>query len=71
MISLTPEALTDPVFSLLPRAFPGLEWHHAQVVEVPPDGVVLASNESCATQALRVGPRAWGVQFHLEVDSSR
>jgi len=70
MISLTPEALTDPVFSLLPRAFPGLEWHHAQVVEVPPDGVVLASNESCATQALRVGPRAWGVQFHLEVDSS-
>jgi hypothetical protein len=28
---------------------------------------VLASNEHCAIQALRVGRWAWGVQFHLEV----
>jgi GMP synthase-like glutamine amidotransferase len=69
-ITLTPEALTDPVFSLLPTEVPGLEWHHAQVVTVPPDGVILASNEACAAQALRVGSRAWGVQFHVEVDSS-
>ena len=70
VITLTPEGLSDPVFSLLPPEVPGLEWHHAQVVTVPPDGVVLASNGACATQALRVGPRAWGVQFHLEVDST-
>jgi GMP synthase-like glutamine amidotransferase len=69
-ISLTPEGLSDPVFSLLPAEVSGLEWHHAQVVTVPPDGVILASNEACAAQALRVGPRAWGVQFHLEVESS-
>ena len=37
---------------------------------MPPDGVILASNDACATQAIRIGPRAWGVQFHLEVDSS-
>ncbi len=70
VITLTPEGLSDPVFSLLPPEVPGLEWHHAHVVTVPPDGVVLASNGACATQALRVGPRAWGVQFHLEVDST-
>jgi GMP synthase-like glutamine amidotransferase len=69
-VTLTPEALSDPIFSLLPVEVPGLEWHHAQVVTLPPDSVILASNEACATQALRVGPRAWGVQFHLEVDSS-
>ena len=33
----------------------------------PPEGVVLACNEHCAVQALRVGRWAWGVQFHLEV----
>ncbi len=70
LITLAPEARTDPVFSLLPREIPGLEWHHAQVMTVPPGGVILASTEACATQALRIGPRAWGVQFHLEVDSS-
>ncbi len=70
VITLTPDGFSDPVFSLLPPEVPGLEWHHAQVVTVPPDGVVLASNDACATQAIRVGPRAWGVQFHLEVDSS-
>ncbi len=69
-ITLTPAGLSDPVFSVLPPEVPGLEWHHAQVVNVPPGGVILASNEACATQAIRVGPRAWGVQFHLEVDSS-
>ncbi len=69
-ITLTPEASADPVFSLLPAEVRGLEWHHAQVVALPPHGVILASNEACATQALRVGPRAWGVQFHLEVDST-
>jgi GMP synthase-like glutamine amidotransferase len=37
----------------------------------PPDGAVaLAGNDQCAVQALRVGACAWGVQFHLEVESS-
>jgi GMP synthase-like glutamine amidotransferase len=48
----------------------GLQWHGAQVLRLPPDGIVLASNADCAIQALRVGPCAWGVQFHLEVDES-
>ena len=34
----------------------------------PPDGAaVLAENASSPVQALRVGPRALGVQFHVEV----
>jgi GMP synthase-like glutamine amidotransferase len=70
LITLTPEARSDPVFSLLPPEIPGLEWHHAQVMTVPPGGVIFASTAACATQAMRIGPRAWGVQFHLEVDSS-
>jgi GMP synthase-like glutamine amidotransferase len=69
-IELTPEGLRDPLFSGLPSRVRGLQWHGAQVVRLPPGGVNLAANPYCGIQALRVGPCAWGVQFHLEVDES-
>jgi GMP synthase-like glutamine amidotransferase len=69
-IELTPEGLRDPLFSGLPSRVRGLQWHAAQVVRLPPGGVNLATNAFCGIQALRVGPCAWGVQFHLEVDES-
>jgi GMP synthase-like glutamine amidotransferase len=66
-IELTQAGRSDPAFSRLPSPFYGLQWHGAQVRRPPPHGVVLASNEHCGIQALRVGHWAWGVQFHLEV----
>jgi GMP synthase-like glutamine amidotransferase len=66
-IALTAEGRRDRAFSLLPPLVRGLQWHGAEVRRVPPDGVVLAANEHCGIQAIRVGPSAWGVQFHLEV----
>ena len=51
----------------MPRTLPALQWHEAEVTEPPPGALVLARNEHCEVQALRVGPLAWGVQFHLEV----
>jgi GMP synthase-like glutamine amidotransferase len=69
-IELTPEGRRDPLFSGLRPQVRGLQWHGAQVVRLPPGGVDLAANAWCGIQALRVGPCAWGVQFHLEVDES-
>jgi GMP synthase-like glutamine amidotransferase len=66
-IELTPAGRADPAFCRLPSPFYGLQWHGAQVRTPPRGGVVLAFNEHCAIQALRVGRWAWGVQFHLEV----
>jgi GMP synthase-like glutamine amidotransferase len=66
-IGLTATGAHDPVFGRLPATFSGLQWHGAQVRQPPAGGVVLASNAHCGIQALRVGPVAWGVQFHLEV----
>jgi GMP synthase-like glutamine amidotransferase len=57
---------SDAVFGGLPEVVPGLQWHHAEVTELPPDAVVLATNAHCAVQAIHVPPLAWGVQFHLE-----
>ena len=69
-IALTPEGRSDRVFGQLPEVLLGLQWHGAAVVRLPEGAVALAGNERCTFQALRVGTCAWGVQFHVEVESS-
>jgi len=69
-ISLTPKGLYDPVFGHLPEVVLGLQWHGAAVLRPPEGATVLAGNDHCAVQALRAGSCAWGVQFHVEVESS-
>jgi GMP synthase-like glutamine amidotransferase len=69
-IALTPEGRADRVLGELPETLLGLQWHGAAVVEPPEGAVVLAGNDHCAVQALRVGSCAWGVQFHVEVQAS-
>ena len=69
-IQLTPKGLYDPVFGHLPEVIRGLQWHGAAVERPPPGAAVLAGNQHCAVQALRVGRQAWGVQFHVEVEAS-
>ena len=47
-----------------------LQWHAAEV-ERPPDGArILARSPGCAVQAMQVGERALGLQFHAEVTES-
>ena len=69
-VALTPEGRTDPVFGELPEILLGLQWHGAAVLQPPEGAVALAGNDHCTVQALRVGTCAWGVQFHVEVESS-
>jgi GMP synthase-like glutamine amidotransferase len=76
-MELTPEAAHDPLFAGLaptagdgPPLIAGLQWHGAQVTKPPPGSVVLARTERCAVEAMRVGERAWGVQFHVEAAPS-
>ena len=66
-VERTPAGASDPLFGRLPAQVPGLQWHEAEVVEVPGDATVLAENAFSPVQALRVGPPALGVQFHVEV----
>ncbi len=50
--------------------FSVLEWH-AQSFTVPPEAEVLAMRPPDeGVQAFRIGRRAWGVQFHAEVDEA-
>ena len=69
-VALTVSGQADPVLGPAAPLANCLQWHHAAVTRPPPGAVVLADNAACPVQAMRVGSRAWGVQFHPEVDAS-
>ncbi|MFI6599610.1 type 1 glutamine amidotransferase [Nonomuraea sp. NPDC050536] len=66
-ITFLPEADKDPLFHGLPEVVPAIEHHKDAITALPPGAAWLARSERCPYQALRVGERAWGVQFHPEV----
>jgi GMP synthase (glutamine-hydrolysing) len=45
-----------------------LQWHE-DTVELPSEATLLATSDANLVQAFRVGERAWGIQFHQEVDA--
>lgn len=57
----------DPLFADLENPLPVLQWHGAEVTEVPAPAVVLAGSPDCAIQAFRFGENAYGLQFHVEI----
>ena len=60
------DALTGPLSQGPPRR--GVHWNHDVVAEPPPEAEVLAATPDGEIQALRFARRAWGVQWHPEVD---
>jgi GMP synthase-like glutamine amidotransferase len=65
-VSLTPEALNDQLFRGLPATPEFFQWHDDSFTP-PGHAEHLAESGCCPHQAFRIG-RAWGVQFHPEVD---
>jgi GMP synthase-like glutamine amidotransferase len=66
-VTLTDEARADPVFSGLPTRLLTLQWH-GDTFDLPPGATLLATSPQYVNQAFRYGTRAYGVQFHVEVD---
>jgi GMP synthase-like glutamine amidotransferase len=65
--TLTEAGRTDPLFANLPADLQAFQWHGAEVRTLPEGATILAANPACPVQAMRVGPRAWGIQFHIEM----
>jgi GMP synthase (glutamine-hydrolysing) len=64
----TPAAHDDPVGAKLPPAFRALQWH-GDTFDLPDGAVWLARSDAYEQQAF-VFQRAYGLQFHLEVDAA-
>lgn len=67
-VELTDEARADPLFAGLPKRQKCLQWHSVRVAQPPEGAVVLARSPLCSVQAMRVGPLAWSMQYHVEVE---
>ena len=66
-----PDADGDPLFGPLEDTFSAMEHRKDSITELPPGAVWLASSDRCPIQGFRLGDRAWGTQFHPEVDGHR
>ena len=66
----TSAAADDPLFGAIPRDARAVQWNNDVVVEPPLAARLVAGTGRGGPQVLRLGPRAWGVQFHPEVDLS-
>lgn len=64
--ALTPSAADDPLGDAWRRPDEVLFWHGVSFT-LPPGAALLAGTPE-SVQAFRVGPHAWGFQYHLEAD---
>jgi len=65
-IQLTDEGKKDPLFEGFRPQDPIYQWH-GDMFQIPLNGKLLASAQGCPHQALKVGEKAYGLQFHVEV----
>jgi GMP synthase (glutamine-hydrolysing) len=61
-----PAAGGEPALAGLQGCEPVFFWHGDRV-RLPAEAVLLASSLACREQAFRLGPHAWGLQFHAEI----
>lgn len=65
-VQLTAAGKKDPLFQGVAGALDVFQWHE-DMFEIPAAGTLLATSSVCPNQAFRVGPCAYGVQFHIEI----
>ncbi len=68
-VHLTTDAIGDPLFGPAPTPLPCVHWH-GDTFSLPERAVRLAGNHAYENQAFRIGARAYGLQFHVEVTAS-
>ena len=68
-VELEPAGIASPLFRGLPAVHRTLQWHGAEVLDVPPETQVLAKSGACAAQSLGYGDHAFSIQYHIEITS--
>lgn len=69
-IDKTSAGLENSLLDGLPNTFKCLQWHSAEVKQVPNNAKVLASSSACEIQAMSVNSNAYSIQFHIEATQS-
>ena len=65
-VRLSQDGRSDILFEGLDETLNVFQWHE-DMVELPGGATLLAASPQCPHQAFKVGPCAYGLQFHVEV----
>ena len=68
-VRLTDQGRDDPLFGVLPATFAAYLGHKEAVAQLPDGAVLLASTDTCAVHAFRIGRHVYATQFHPELDA--
>jgi GMP synthase (glutamine-hydrolysing) len=66
-VQFTEAGKNDPLYKGLPGYQKVVHWHK-DFFDLPSGAILLASNAHTMNQAFRYGKRAYGLQYHIEVD---
>lgn len=67
VLHLAPAADDDPLMSVFREGDMVFHWHE-DTFELPEGATILGTGDEVHLQAFRIGDRAWGMQFHFELD---
>jgi GMP synthase (glutamine-hydrolysing) len=67
-VSLGAKGLEDALFRFVPGEFKTFQWHNDSFA-LPGGAIHLAGSGVCSNQAFRYGEKAYGLQFHPEVNA--
>jgi GMP synthase (glutamine-hydrolysing) len=70
IVQLTAAAASDPLFQGFTSPLHVHVSHSQRVIDLPAEAVLLGSCERDPHHAFRIGPCAWGVQFHPEFNAA-
>ena len=68
-VQLTEVGASGVFMDGLPEVFQALQWHSAEVTQMPPGALCHATSPDCAVQAMQWETRAYSVQFHVEIEA--
>jgi len=68
-VQLTEQGKRDPLFSDLPGYQNVFHWHE-DTFDLPTGAILLATSNTTENQAFRYGERAYGLQYHIEIDDN-
>ncbi|MFC3898197.1 type 1 glutamine amidotransferase [Lentzea rhizosphaerae] len=67
-VRMAAPSFDDPLFGGLPRTLQVFQWH-GETFDLPVGAVLLAEGDDVPHQAMRIGTKAYGLQFHAEVST--
>ena len=69
-VQLTEAGASGVFFDGVAEQFKCLQWHSAEVLQMPPGATCLATSPDCTVQAMKWGTRAYSMQFHVEIEAT-